>query len=699
MTNQKERVLWIESGSLGHVSIALDSSDALPEYVDSPTTLELLESGQLLLLEDPWAKPIIDSRLPPKYLARRDEAWKIIQPIVLQQPSTFDPEIRSALVKEASKKHKTSRQRIYRFLRRYWQRGMTVNALLPDYDNTARRGESKVPKQKKRGRPEIIESSTGNIGEVEREQIKNIATEYCTDIQEGKFAKAYDKLIRQYYVKYEIDPDTGQQVEALVAPQPSMAQFRYWISKDHRHLLLKSGRDYRGCAAGIPRSKLGISQKGVIGPSSKWQIDATIADIYLCSANDRDRFVGRPTLYFVSDVFSLMIVGFHVSFESASWVGASSALVNAVASKDQQTRRLKIKITEDEWPSGVLPDVLLADCGEVKGKQAELLARNFGIRVENTPAYRPDLKGIVEKRFDLIQSRLGDFSPGYIPKDYIKKKRKGRPIDGHLNIDELKDLLTLLILEHNCRRSFKDYPRTADMISQGIEPIPIKLWHWGIQNRTGNLRQFSAETVQLSLLPEKDASVTDQGIYFNQCFYSSPILETQLWPQDANKFGRKKIKVSYDPNCMDTIWVHGKSSATEFIPCTLAERSIGWKGLSMWEIGQLRYLERKIRNSRKDSDLLEKIKLSDMADDIVSAANYQYSKSIRPGVSNAKRLQEIKENRITERERLKKEQSIARIESSTPAAPTRNSPHENEPDDTPSVRDFESRFLGGEDND
>lgn len=48
----------------------------------------------------------------------------------------------------------------------------------------------------------------------------------------------------------------------------------------------------------------------VLGPGSRYEIDATIADIYLVSDSDRACIVGRPTIYFVVDVFSRMVVGF-----------------------------------------------------------------------------------------------------------------------------------------------------------------------------------------------------------------------------------------------------------------------------------------------------------------------------------------------------------------------------------------------------
>ncbi len=51
------------------------------------------------------------------------------------------------------------------------------------------------------------------------------------------------------------------------------------------------------------------------GPGSRYEIDATIADVYLLSA-DRQRVIGRPTLYVVVDVFSRMVAGFYIGLET-----------------------------------------------------------------------------------------------------------------------------------------------------------------------------------------------------------------------------------------------------------------------------------------------------------------------------------------------------------------------------------------------
>ena len=95
---------------------------------------------------------------------------------------------------------------------------------------------------------------------------------------------------------------------------------------------------------------LGTSLGEVIGPGSRFQIDATIADIYLVSRFDRSRIVGRPVIYVIINMLSRIIVGLYVGFEGPSWVGAMMALANAVTPKAEWCRQFDIEIDEADWP-------------------------------------------------------------------------------------------------------------------------------------------------------------------------------------------------------------------------------------------------------------------------------------------------------------------------------------------------------------
>ncbi|HEY2975968.1 MAG TPA: hypothetical protein VGJ48_25870, partial [Pyrinomonadaceae bacterium] len=157
------------------------------------------------------------------------------------------------------------------------------------------------------------------------------------------------------------------------------------------------------------RQMLGDPRKMGFAPGSLYQIDATILNLYLVSALDRTRIVGRAVLYNCIDVFSSALPGFAIMLEGPSWVGAMLALDNVCMDKVAFCAELGIDITEDEWPCKGLPTALLADRGELEGYNADTLVNAFGMRVHNTGVRRADWKGFVERSFGLADEKVVKF--------------------------------------------------------------------------------------------------------------------------------------------------------------------------------------------------------------------------------------------------------------------------------------------------
>ena len=128
---------------------------------------------------------------------------------------------------------------------------------------------------------------------------------------------------------------------------------------------------------------MGSSRQEADGPGAVYQIDATVADIYLVSHTDPYAVVGRPELYFVTDVFSRMIVGFYACLSSASWDNARSALLNAFTDKVDFCRTYGIHICSEDWPCVGLPRALVVDNGELISKASNAIISELGITIKN----------------------------------------------------------------------------------------------------------------------------------------------------------------------------------------------------------------------------------------------------------------------------------------------------------------------------
>ena len=228
------------------------------------------------------------------------------------------------------------------------------------------------------------------------------------------------------------------------------------------------------------RPILSDSKSETNGPGTRFQIDATIADIYLVSSLDVNKVIGRPVIYAVIDVYSRIVTGLYVGLEGPSWIGAMMALDNMVADKVHFCKQYGIEIFEEQWPTYHLPEIIIADRGEFEGYSVENLINNLNIKIENTTAYRGDLKGIVERKFRTLNGKVKQKTPGAIQKEYRERGDRDYRLDATLSLKEFTAIIITLVLHHN-HKIIDKYPMEKEMITDGLVPTPIKLWNWGFK--------------------------------------------------------------------------------------------------------------------------------------------------------------------------------------------------------------------------
>src|SRR5690625_7776493 len=100
-----------------------------------------------------------------------------------------------------------------------------------------------------------------------------------------------------------------------------------------------------------------------------------------------------------------MITGFYIGFENPSYVVAMQAFVNACSDKTAICAQHDIEISSSDWPCVGLPDVLLADRGELMSHQVEAFVSGVNVRVVRVPPRRGAAKGIVERHCRTLQSK------------------------------------------------------------------------------------------------------------------------------------------------------------------------------------------------------------------------------------------------------------------------------------------------------
>ncbi|MDN9011443.1 Mu transposase C-terminal domain-containing protein [Brevibacillus laterosporus] len=619
----RERVLWIDEERLHCVLIDIDSPNALPERKLSSDILEDIQSERKFLeLHDPHASTYSEEKITLQNKMKREKAWNLISEVVKCEPSIYIPEKRGPILSDLVVKHSTTLMTVYKYLRRYWQRGKVKNALLPDFRNCGGKGKRKNLGDKKTGRPRTHQDIAG-VGINVTNEIKakfriSIERHYETR-KRNRFKFAYEQCINQFFS--DIVFEKGEKKVRIWDKEkiPTIGQFKYWYYTeyydDRRSKNARMGESKFNQTA---REVLGSSMEHVNGPGSVYQIDSTIADFYLVSQINQSKTVARPTIYFVIDVFSRMITGLYVGFENASWVGAMMALANTLTNKQEYCREFGIEIESWQWQSQGAPIGIRADRGEMLSPKADVLVNAFNIEIENTPPYRPELKAIVESYFKKAMEALRSLLPGYVDKDYGTR--------GALEDPRMKAVLTLpqftsAMLEtviHFNNQYLKGFEPTREMIEDDVTPIPSEIWKWGIERNSGVLRSFPEEYVKLNLMPSSTARVTKEGIKFEGLYYESEFLKEANWFVKARE-ANWTIKVSYDPRIVNFIYfLNGDGTYDRFQLKPFDKERYG--GLSLEEVKEIRTMRKRRDISHSHKELQKNIDHNNKISNIVKEA-------------------------------------------------------------------------------
>ncbi|MBO1513551.1 Mu transposase C-terminal domain-containing protein [Metabacillus bambusae] len=648
-----ERVLWISTDYNVAVLIDIYANKSTPIYKNVDDIINDIEAKSAMLIKaDPFQTFRNENEISEKEKEIRNKAWEIIKSIAEKEnePEVFNAKQRAELVKRASNKFGVSSKTVYKYLRRYWQRGKHMNALLPDYKNIGR-SQEKQGTGKKRGRPKKYRDIVGegiNVDE-ETKRIFRVALNkfYYTNFS-NSLKTAYELMRKEFYTDgYKIDGGIEKPILKPSSEVPTFGQFKYFFYKERN--LKKEIYSREGSKQYLQNNRplLGNSTIEAYGPGY-FEIDATIADVFLISRYNRNWIIGRPVVYLCVDRFSRMITGLYVGLEGPSWNGAMSALANSASNKVEFCKEYGIEITEEQWPSRHLCDTLIAD-RELQGKKVETLISSLHVKVQTTSPYRADMKPFVERSFQVINKKsVQPFLPGTVKTDFRKRGSRDYRLDSVLDLFQFTQIMVYSILEYN-QSWLSNYNREEMMIADDIEPIPIKLWNWGIKNRAGLLRSVSEDIVKLNLMPTANAYITGKGIKFKGLFYSSSNLLKEGSFERVRIIGSgEKIQISYDPRNLNYVYIK-KEDGKGFEKCHLLDYQEAHKYKSFEELEYLQEYEKLQKKQKEDEQLQSKIDLVSEIENIVREAEKMTKEQQDETESKTQKLKGIRKNRQIEK--------------------------------------------------
>ncbi|MFS2068753.1 Mu transposase C-terminal domain-containing protein [Pseudomonas sp. CT11-2] len=613
---------------------SLSSGDTKPVTITTPEFMMVLEDD-----------------LSEKAKQARDDKWDVIAPLI---ESSYPGQLfvrgeLGRLVSNRASELGIQRKTIYRLLYRYWVYGQVRNSLLNNYTAVGVPERNYDPSRPPGRRPRfqgVLVQPAKIINAVDKRCIRLGYSLYVND-KKPSIVSAYDEMLKKFYSVKDMSKKDGEGCRLLPSSEiPNYHQFYNWGRKFFDEVETERGR--KGLKKWLKdcRPLSGTVRDWLRGPCHQFEIDATIADIYLVNSYSRRMLIGRPVLYIVVDSFSGMIVGLYVGLEGPSWNGARQALFNAFTSKVEFCAQNDVEIDPEDWDCHHLPYNIYSDRGEMLSMASEGLATGLGIEMGTAPPFRPDWKPMVESRFGILNDLTGiRWLPGGVAAREQERGERDNRLDATLNLKEFTQIIIRCVLHYN-RHHRQPGRLTQAMMNDGVEPTPIGIWTWASENELIEPNSRPDELVYLHLLPRDRATVQKGGLMFRGMHYVCEMAVEKNWFAKARSRGVWSVECWYDPNSSAHIWIHNDSK--QFIRCDLRQSDTKYAGYRSDEIYDLIEAYRQKPPAHRRAELESRVDLTDVVSKIINNALAEQKQEPVPA-TKAEAVGNIRENRAAER--------------------------------------------------
>lgn len=514
------------------------------------------------------------------------QRYGIIAPLL---SSLGEPAIRNNTIREIAATHKISTKTVKRFLSKYLIYGRK-EALIPQPSS---RKETDNAKHFRWALNKFYYTRNG----------KTLKESYTAMIAE-RFCDAEGKILPEH---------------------PSYKQFLYYNST-HRSLqtyfISRNGlKDYQM----NHRPLVGENVQQFASSIGIGMLDATICDIYL--VDNQGKVVGRPQLTVCVDAYSSLCCGYSLSWEGGMY-SLRDMLLNCITDKVEWCKKFGIEIDPLQWNCSHLMNEFITDKGTEYASYNFEQITELGCKVTNLPAFRPELKGPVEKFFNLLQESYKSVLKGHgiIDTDYQQRGAHDYRLDATLTLLDFEKVIIHSIIYYNTQRIIKNFPYTNDMLAAKVPPHANDIWNYGVSRRGTNLIEVSKEKLVATLLPRTIGKFTRQGLVVNKLrYYADGFTESFL------KGG--SITVAYNPDDVSYVYL----ISDEYIKFNLIEKRFG--SMALEDVIQRQTAQKELTKAYEDANLQARV---DLANHIKTIAE-QSKKG-----SNAN-IKDIRETRQRER--------------------------------------------------
>lgn len=328
-------------------------------------------------------------------------------------------------------------------------------------------------------------------------------------------------------------------------------------------------------------------------PYAVIQIDHTLVDIQLVDSVHRVA-IGRPWITVAIDVFTRMVVGYYISFNTPGTLGTGICIANAMLSKQSMLSGLGL---EFDYPCRGKPRVIhLDNAKEFHGKTLDHACMEYGIDLQFRKLKTPRYGGHIERMMGSLATEIHAV-PGTTFSNIRDKGEYDSEQKAALTIKEFELWLANLILGIYHQREHS---------ALGMSPIRKYMTSLVGDSTTparGIIEVVTDEhALRLDFLPMFEGTIQTYGVKIDHITYSADVLRRWVGATDP-KAPTKKRKFIFrrDPRDISHIYFFDPDAKTFF---QIPYRNMAHPAISLWEMRAVRKFLKQQGRDAIDEDVL-----------------------------------------------------------------------------------------------
>ncbi len=310
-------------------------------------------------------------------------------------------------------------------------------------------------------------------------------------------------------------------------------------------------------------------------PLSIVQIDHTPVDIILVDEKYRKPFK-RPWLTLAIDVFSRMVLGLYLSFETPGAHGTGICIANSILPKEMWLEEVGVNV---DWPCwGIMDTIHVDNAKEFRGNMLKKSCQNYGIDLQFRPIGAPHWGGHIERLLGTFAQEIHNL-PGTTFSNVAERKNYESEKNASFTLPEFEKWLVTYITKiyHNRKHSSLSISPLQKykngLLGNSKEPGK------GIPPRINNERK-----TRLDFMPYFERTVQEYGVVIDHIYYYDDVLRPYIHNTVDTKT-KSRFIFKRDPRDISVIYFYDPNN-DEYYDIPYSNTSL--PPVSIWEFRELK---------------------------------------------------------------------------------------------------------------